>query len=40
MDRNNSTKHFSNGHRLLLAIGYAGVGHSWRVQPEKIIVLG
>ena len=40
MDQNNATKHFSNGHRLLLAIGYAGVGYSLRVQPEKIIVLG
>jgi hypothetical protein len=40
MDQDKATEHFSNGHRLLRAIGYASVGYSLRLQPEKIIVLG
>lgn len=38
MHQNHAAKDLSHGHRLLLAIGYARVGYSLGVQPEKIIV--
>ena len=39
IDQDQSAKHFSNGHRSLLAIGDASVGYALPVESKKVVVL-
>ena len=39
MDQNQTPEHLPDRHGVLLTVSDARVGHSLRVQPEKIVVL-
>ena len=39
VDHDQATKHLADGHRLLPAIGDAGVGRPARVKSKKVIIL-
>jgi hypothetical protein len=39
VDHDKPAKHFPHGNRLLLAIGYPGMGQALHMKPEEVVVL-